>query len=182
MAANSMQIDVDLGDARREVESWQRIVGEGAVDAVDQIAVLAERFQKKEAPEGVGIPDVHLRTTIKATQESPASSVSGGSGYRKVVMPRKRTQDGWLLHRAIVGNPSTPTYTDKKPPAEPLLEWAETKLGERGIGWYLQDKIYREGHDSLPDRFIDRSVRQWEGRAEDIAQDAVESAFRSGGA
>lgn len=31
------------------------------------------------------------------------------------------------------------------PPAEPLLDWAERVVGDRGFGWYVQDMIAEEG-------------------------------------
>jgi len=174
MAGNSLQIEFDDEAAQRAVDHWQRIVGSGARDAVDQISTLAESTMKAEAPEGVGIPDVNMRTTIK-------SETTSRDPYRKVIMPHKRTERGWLLHRAIVGNPSVPTYSDEKPPVEPLMEWAGAKLGDPSAAWAIRESIYQDGHDSFPNPFIDRSFREWRSQVDRIAGDAVEQAFRTGG-
>lgn len=172
----SIEVDVD----ERAADRWQRIVGEGATDAVDQITTLAEGAMKEEAPEGAGIPRVNMRTTIKSTTKSQ-------DPYRVEVQPHKRTDDGWLLHHAIVGNPSAPTYDTSPPPLEPILQWAKAKTtpgeGEtiRDVAQNIRWSIFHDGHETLPNEFIDRSVKKWNSQVDQIASDAVEDAFGGGG-
>jgi len=172
---SELEIEVDVPS--RVEDRWKRILGGGAEDAVDQLAVLSERHMKDEAPEGVGIPRVNMRTTIKAATASQ-------DPYRVSVAPRKRTEQGWPLHHAIVEGTS---YDTSPPPLEPILQWATAKITPRegesieraaeNIRW----AIFRDGHETFPNEFIDRSVRRWEGRAGQIAQDAVDDAFDTGG-
>jgi hypothetical protein len=169
-----LEIDVDVPSAAED--RWKAILGEGARDAVDQLSILAERHMKEEAPEGVGIPRVNMRTTIKPKVESQ-------DPYRKSIAPRKKTEQGWPLHHAIIEGT---TYTNSPPPLDPILQWARAKIVTIGpieeaaerIRW----NIFREGHSSFPNEFVDRSLKRWEGRTEQIAQDAVDDAFDSGGA
>lgn len=163
--------EIDVNVDERATDRWEDIVGDGAEDAVDQLAVLAERHMKEEAPEGVGIPEVNMRTTIKAVLQSR-------DPYRKSIQPHKKTDEGWPLHHAIIDGA---TYPDERPPVEPLKRWARAKLGDAGIGWYLQEQIFEDGQKTFPNRFVDRSVSQWESRVEDIAQDAVDDAFDTRG-
>lgn len=179
----SIDLELEADEAVAGVRRASENLDEGARDAVDQLTVLAEGAMKAEAPEGAGMPDVHMRSTITTTTED-------SEGLRKVVMPRKRTGEGWLLHRAIVGTPSTPSYGDAKPPVwpgpsgdaqGPLAEWADAKVGDRNAAWAIANSIADSGHASFPNPFIDRSVRQWRTQVEDIAgsaiADAVEEAF-----
>lgn len=168
-----LQIDVDVDSAASE--RWKRLADEGGRDAVDQLGILAERFMKEEAPEGVGIPNVNMRTTIKP-------KVEGRDPYRKSIAPRKKTEEGWPLHHAIIEGT---TYTDSPPPLDPILAWARAKIvtttSIREAAQAIRWNIFHHGHSSFPNPFIDRSVKQWEGRAEQIAQDAVDDAFSGGG-
>lgn len=191
MPGASLQIELNDKQARRIVDRWKRIVGSGAREAVDQLGTLAERHMKAEAPEGVGIPNVHLRTSIK-------SKTTSQDPYRKVIQPTKRTDDGWLLHRAIVGNPSTPSY-DLDPEAAyppnvpiwvgpggdaagPIAEWASTKLGNPNAAWQIGwNWALGDGQETFPNEFIDESMDKWRGRIDQVANDAVEDAFRTGG-
>jgi hypothetical protein len=168
-----LEIDVDLpSGASRQ---WKRLAEEGGRDAVDQISILAERFMKEEAPEGVGIPNVNMRTTIKPKVESR-------DPYRKNIAPRKKTEQGWPLHHAIIEGTS---YGSSPPPLDPIMAWARAKIvtttSIREAAEAIRWNIFHNGHDSFPNEFIDRSVRKWEGRSEQIAQDAVDDAFGSGG-
>jgi len=171
-----LEIEVDIPD--RAASRWKQILGEGATDAVDQLATLSERHMKQEAPEGVGIPNVNMSTTIKSVTESR-------DPYRVSVAPRKKTDDGWPLHHAIIEGTS---YGSSPPPLDPILAWAKAKItpeaGEtmldaaQNIRW----AIFHDGHETFPNEFIDRSMKRWESRADQIAQDAVDDAFDSGGA
>ena len=171
-----LEIEVDV--PYRVDERWKQILGDGAEDAVDQLAVLAERHMKDEAPEGVGIPRVNMATTIKAHTEST-------DPYRVSIAPRKRTEDGWPLHHAIIEGTD---YDTNPPPLDPILQWASAKItpdegqtieqAAESIRW----AIFQDGHETFPNEFIDRSMKRWEGRASQVAQDAVDDAFDTGGA
>jgi len=167
----NIEVDVD----RRDADRWKQILGDGSQDAVDQLSILAERHMKEEAPEGVGIPEVNMRTTIKPRVESR-------DPYRKSIAPRKKTQEGWPLHHAIIEGTS---YTTSPPPLDPILQWARAKIvtttSIREAAQAIRWNIFHEGHDSFPNEFVDRSLRKWQARADQIAQDAVDDAFRGGG-
>lgn len=163
---------VDADDAKRAVKAWNDAVGSGGKRAVGALAVMAEDAMKAEAPEGSGFEPPSLRDSIDTVPDGPSD--------KKTVQPFKRTRKGWLLVHAVVGNPRAPRYNRKRPPAEPLIDWAEAKLGDPGLGWYLQDKIFREGQKTFPNRFVDRSIKQWEAEAEDVAGKAVRDALRGG--
>lgn len=171
MSGNSIEIEVDDDSAQRAIEAWEEIVGDGAEDAVRQLAVLAERHMKLEAPKGAGHPNVNLRTTIAAEE-------TDGNPFTMVIKPRKSTQDGWPLHHAIIGEPDTPSYDNVRPPIDPLKQWAAAKLGDASAAWPIQEKIFQEGHTSLPNEFIDRSIESWQNDIQDVADDAVADAFR----
>lgn len=168
-----LEIEVDLPDGASE--RWKRLAEEGGQDAVDQITVLAEAAMKEEAPEGAGIPEVHMRDTIKPTMESR-------NPYSKVVKPHKMTEQGWPLHHVIIEGTTGSSYSGP-PPLPPLVQWAEAKLSgdpvqaAQNIRW----AIAQEGHETFPNPFIDRSIRQWQNRADEIAQEAVDEAFEGGG-
>lgn len=169
---SDLEIEVDVPS--RAEDRWKQILGEGAEDAVDQLSVLAERHMKDEAPEGVGIPRVNMATTIKPKLESE-------DPYRKSIAPRKRTEQGWPLHHAIIEGTS---YNSGPPPLDPILSWVQGKLSTanpiqaaENIRW----NIFHDGHETFPNRFVDRSLKRWEGRSKQIAQDAVDDAFDSGG-
>lgn len=168
-----LEIEVDVPS--RAEDRWKQILGEGAEDAVDQLSILAERHMKEEAPEGVGIPRVNMRTTIKPKVEST-------DPYRKSIAPRKKTDEGWPLHHAIIEGTD---YTSSPPPLDPILQWARAKIvttttireAAEAIRW----NIFQEGHSSFPNEFVDDSLERWESRTQQIAQDAVDDAFDSGG-
>lgn len=174
-----LELSTDVAGAIASLERSKESIQAGGAETVNQLSVLAENAMKAEAPEGAGVPTVHMRSTIDTTYTN--------EGMRGVTMPHKRTSGGWLLHRAIVGNPSTPTYTGAKPPVwpgpdgdaqGPLAEWADAKLGNRNIAWALRNSIAENGHDSFPNRFIDRSIRRWQGQVNRIADSTISSALR----
>ena len=178
--ADEFSVDVDLDDAREAASAWERAVGEGGRDAVSQLSVLAEGAMKRNAPEGAGLPNVHLRNTIQALPE--------GRTLQKTIMPHKRTQEGWLLVRAIVGNPSVPRYTTNAPPVwidreggdaqGPLAQWADAKLGDQNAAWAVAQSIKDRGSQlTFPNPFVRDSFRQWRSEVDSIAGDAVEDAL-----
>lgn len=171
-----ININVELGDSVAQFNETSEDVDEAGTEIVDQLSVLAERFMKKEAPVGVGLPSEHMRDTI-TTQKSQG-------GHHAVIKPHKRTEEGWLLHKAIVGNPSTPSYGDEPPPVwsdgsgnaqGPLAEWAAAKLGDASDAWKIQNTIQEEGQRTFPNRFIDRSVNTWSSQVKSISQKTVRS-------
>jgi len=181
MPENSLDVEVEIDAALRELREDRDALEDGAERALNQLTVLAEGAMKAEAPEGAGV-STHLRDTIRTTDKR---------GLKKEVMPHKRTSDGWLLHRAIVGNPATPRYGGAKPPVwpgsggdaqGPLAEWARAKLGDRNAAWAIRESIFQSGQASFPNKFIGRSRREWEGQVERIAGRAIENALGSGGA
>jgi len=169
MTETEIEIDVDADAAKALVQSWEDAVDDGAMDAANALAVLAENAMRREAPEGAGKNPPSLRDSIDTKPE--------GRSKKKTVQPFKRTREGWLLVRAVVGQPSAPTYTDERPPPGPLLEWARAKLGDEQAGWAVRESIFQSGHESFPDPFVDRSMNEWENTVEQVAGDAVRDAL-----
>jgi len=169
MPSTEIEIDVDADAAEALVQSWEDAVEDGAMEAVGALAVLAENAMRREAPEGAGKNPPSLRDSIDTKPE--------GRSKNKRVQPFKRTSEGWLLVRAVVGQPSTPTYTDERPPPGPILEWARAKLGDEQAGWAVRESIYQDGHDRFPNEFVDRSMNEWENTVEDVANEAVKDAL-----
>jgi len=168
-SSNSIEVEVDVEAAERAAEAWEDDVDRAGKRAVRALTVLAESHMKAEAPEGTGRNNPSLRDSIDTKPESLSKTAR--------VQPFKRTREGWLLVRAIVGNPSTPTYTDERPPPGPLLEWARQKLGNAQAGWAVRESIYQSGHETFPNRFVDRSMDEWETEVEEIAGEAVRDAL-----
>jgi hypothetical protein len=167
MAKNRLSLGMDLRDAIAQMEDAPDAVEDGASRAVKQLAVLAEGPMKKEAPEGTG-RDKHLRDTIDTKFRRNGLTANVGA--------RKRTSDGELLAAVIVEVTDATSYLTQ-PPYGPLVAWADAKLGEPGIGYYLAEKIGREGHETLPNDYVDRSLDDWEGQVGDVAGDAVRDAL-----
>jgi len=172
---DEFQIDVDAADAKRAVEAWEDAAGSGGKKAVSQLSVLAENAMKRNTPEGAGLPNTHMRTTVTALPERRS--------IQKTIMPMKRTNEGWLLVRAVVGNPTTPTYTDKAPPVwidrpggdaqGPIAQWADAKLGDQNAAWAIAENIKQRGQVSFPNPFVRDSYRQWRSQIEQVATEAV---------
>ena len=173
---DDFEIEVDATEARRAVEAWEDAAGEGGKDAVSQLSVLAEDAYKQRIPEGAGIPNVNARTTVQALPEQRS--------VQKTIMAHKRTQEGWLLIRAIVGNPTTPTYTTEKPPVwidreggdaqGPLAQWADAKLGDQNAAWAVAENIKDRGTQlTFPQPVVRDSYRMWQSQVEDVANQAV---------
>lgn len=169
---NQVSIEIDDREAQRAISTWKQVVGDGAERAVQQLAVLSERYMKEEAPEGVGIPEVNMQNTISAEQVSD-------DPFGMVVKPRKTTEDGIPLHHIIIEGTDGGSYS-ARPPVEPLKAWAAAKLGDESAAWAIREKIFQEGHTTLPNEFVDESLDRWKNRTEDIAQDAVDEAFGGG--
>lgn len=165
--SDNLRIEFDDKQAQRAIDKWQEALGDGAADAVRQLVVLSERYMKDEAPEGAGIPNVNLQNTISSEQTSR-------DPFQVVVKPRKKTRDGWPLHHAIIEGAS---YGSKRPPIDPLMQWASAKLGDPQAAWPIRESIFQDGQESFPNPFVDRSVSRWEGRVQQISDDAVSSAF-----
>jgi len=171
-----LNIEVDVPS--RASSRWKQILGDGAEDAVDQLTTLAEGHMKAEAPEGVGIPNVNMATTIKSVTESR-------DPYRVSVAPRKKTEEGWPLHHAIIEGTS---YDTAPPPLDPTLAWARAKITPeagstmREAADAIRWNIFHTGHETFPNEFVDDSLDKWESQADQIAQDAVDDAFDTGGA
>lgn len=170
MTDGNVDLNVAMDDAVQRVQDTQNATEDAAEQMVEQLTVLAEGAMKDEAPTGGG-RGVHMRDTVTTTFED-----DGKTGR---VWPTKETSDGDLLASIVTGNPGPWT---SKPPADPLLDWADAKLGDPGIGWYLRDQIYQHGIQSFPDDFIDRSVDRWLGDVQDVAGAEVSAAFARAGA
>jgi hypothetical protein len=178
--ADDFSVEVDLEEAERAAEAWERAVGSGGKAAVSQLSVLAENAMKRRMPEGAGIPNVHTRNTVQALPE--------GRTLQKTVMAHKRTQEGWLLIRAIVGSPTAPTYTTDKPPVwidrpggeaqGPLAQWADAKLGDQNAAWAIAESIKNRGTQlTFPQPVVRDSYRMWRSEVDNIAGDAVDDAL-----
>lgn len=172
MSSNEINIEIGIDDAIDETKDDLQNAG---VRVVDRLSVLAERSMKEESKEGVGLPSVHMKDTIKPNKSNDR--------MKAVIRPHKKTREGWDLHRAIVGNPSTPEYGSDPPrvwsdgsgnAAGPLATWAAAKLGDRNDAWAVARSIQQDGHRTFPDKFIDRSYRQWAADVDDISDGIFE--------
>lgn len=167
MPGNDASVDVDIEAALNALDDAPDAVREGGEDTVRQLAVLAEGAQKKEAPEGAG-RDVHLRDRID-------TRFSRG-GLKANVGSRKRAQDGVLLATYVVEGTGPESYDPENPPP-PMFDWAAAKLGDASLGWAVAQSIAQDGHDTLPNRYVDRSMEAWEHQVEDVAGQQVRDAL-----
>lgn len=169
MVKNRVSVAIDADAARRKLTDLDDAVDEGATKAVQQLAVLAEGAMKKEAPEGTG-RDQHLRDSVDTKFRRQRKTANVGA--------RKRASDGTLLAIYVVEGTDASSYEDgSHPPYGPLVEWAEAKLGDPGLGYYIADRIGERGHRTLPNDFVDRSIDEWESQVEDVASDQVQAAL-----
>lgn len=175
---SEINVDLDLSEAIEEIETMDDEMAEASKEIVQQLVILAEGAMKEEAPEGVAYDGKHMRDTIKG--------VFTDNGTKATVQPHKRTDEGWLLHRAIVGNPSVPSYGDEPPPVwtdgngnaqGPLAEWCAAKLGDRNAAWQVAKNIQENGHKTFPNKFIDRSINHWQSDVEDVAEKKIQEAL-----
>jgi len=171
MPTDDIELTVDLESAIEQTDDWSDDLEAGAVRAVNQLTVLGENAMKREAPEGAGFDPPALRPSI---QTIPPRSTET---KERTIRPTKRTDEGWLLARAIVGNPSTPTYDDDKPPVRPLIEWADAKFADPSLGWAIRESIFASGHATFPNRFVSRSIDEWESDVEAVAGRAIRDAL-----
>lgn len=171
MGKNRISLAIDAESGIAAFEDAEDAIDDGATDAVHQLAVLAEGAMKAEAPEGTSTPS--LRETIDTKFRRNGLTANVGA--------RKKTQDGGLLAEVIVEGTDTGSY-----PNEPwmvrflgkrLEDWADAKLGDESLGYAVAWGIVRDGHETLPNRFVDRSLDEWEGQVEDVAGQQVREAM-----
>lgn len=172
MSANSVDIEIDMDQALGAIERLEKSVDPSTRRMVSQLSVLAEAYLKENAPEGAGT-NTHLRESV--------DTETNRQGKQAKVYPHKRTSEGWLLVRAIVGNPSVPTYDDSVPvwsgpggdAAGPLARWAAAKLGNRNAAWPIaQSWKNGGGQKSFPNPFVRDAFRQFQPEAEELAAEA----------
>ena len=169
MPSNTVELNLDIDDALRQVEALPGAVDDGASDAVKQLTILAEGAMKKTAPEGAG-RDEHLRDSIDTKFKRGGKSANVGA--------RKRASDGTLLAIYVVEG-TDPTSYDSDNPPPPLFDWAAAKLGDESLGWAVAQSIADDGHETLPNPFVDESLEIWEGQVGDVAGEQVRDALSS---
>jgi len=172
MSANDISIEIDFDQASRAFERLERNVDPSTRRMVSQLSVLAESFMKENAPEGAGT-NTHLRESVNTETDR--------QGKRARTYPTKRTDEGWLLVRAIVGNPKTPTYDQSVPvwsdgdgnAQGPLARWAAAKLGNANAAWPIANSWKGGGGQlSFPNPFVRDAFRQFAPEAEELAAEA----------
>jgi len=164
-----IDLEVSVADAVQELRDGSDAVDQGAERAVRQLAVLAEGAMKDEAPEGAG-RDQHLRDTVDTRFRR--------GGKRANIGARKRTNDGRLLAEIVVEGTDPSSYTlDDPPPVEPLMDWADAKLGDPDAAWAIRRSIAQTGHETLPNPFVARAFEDWSDQVEDVAGEAVRDAL-----
>lgn len=175
---SEINLEIDARAAAEELEDASDSIGEAGREIVDTLSMLAEKHMKAQAPEGAGSINVHMRSTIKPFKTP--------DGTAAVIEPHKNTREGWPLHHAVVGNPSTPTYGDDPPPVwtdgsgnalGPLADWSAAKLGDPNLAWPVSKSIQRDGQTTFPNRFVDRSFGAWAESAEEIAEVEIRGAL-----
>lgn len=164
-----IDIDVDVADAVEQMRDGSDAVDTGAERAVRQLAVLAEGALKDEAPEGAG-RDRHMRDSVDTRFRR--------GGKRANIGPRKRAQDGTLLATYVVEGTDPSSYSlDDPPPVEPLMDWADAKLGDPDAAWAIRRSIAETGHETLPNPFVARAFEDWSDQVEDVAGEAIRDAL-----
>jgi len=166
---NEVEIEIQRNRALRDLEELKQDIDEAGKSVANQLAIIAEAAMKREAPEGAGIPDNPLKSTIGVFPPGKGAKI-------KIVKPTKRTRAGWLLHHGIIGNPSTPTYTDERPPIPPLVEWAAAKRSGDPLteAFKVANSILARGtQETYPNPFVYRSFKNWENSIESVARKAV---------
>jgi hypothetical protein len=172
MAKNRISLGMDIAGAARAFKQGGDDVDDAASRAVRQLAVLAEGAMKEEVPEGAG-RDQSTRDSIDTRFRRQGKTANVGA--------RKRTDDGGLLAEIIVEGTDGSSY-DPSPGLVGFLgkrmeDWAAAKLGSPSLAYPVAWSIVRDGHERLPNRFVDRSLNQWEGQVEDVAGDEVRRAM-----
>lgn len=165
MPKNRVSLAMDLADAAEQVDDLPDAVDDGASDAVKQLAVLAEGAMKKEAPEGAS---GDLRDEVDTKFRRGGLTANVGS--------RKRADDGVLLATYVVEGTDPNSYDPDNPPP-PLFDWAAAKLGDSSLGWAVSQSIAQDGHETLPNDFVDRSLDTWRSQVEDVAGEQVRDAM-----
>lgn len=165
----NVELDVDIQGALDRIQATRDVTDDGARRIVRQLTVLAEGAMKGEAPTGGG-RETHMRDTITTVFED--DDLTGR------VFPTKETDDGRRLADIVTSDPGPWT---SPPPIGPLLDWADAKTGDPGIGWYLQDQIFEGGIETFPNPFIERSVDTWRGDVQDVAGNEIAGAMARAG-
>jgi len=172
MAKNRISLGIDAEDAIRQANDLPDAVDDGASDAVKQLAVLAEGAMKKEAPEGAGA-DKRMRDTIHTKFRRQGLTANVGA--------RKRTDDGGLLSEIVVEGTDASSYVATPGLvaflADQIEDWADAKLGDESAAYAVAWSIARNGHATLPNDFVDRSLDDWESQVEDVTGDKVRDAM-----
>lgn len=163
-----LEIEIDTTEAEALLDELPEKLDRGVQEALVRGGMIASEAISSEAPTGAGTRGGHLSDSVEARFVGP----------KKVeVQPRKRTGEGWLLHRAIVGNPSTPSYSSSPPPIQPLREWAAAVLGDADAAYGIQQSIFRSGHTTFPNPFIDRGFMKSKARIERTSENIIEGAI-----
>lgn len=170
MPRNRVSLGIDADDAIAQAEGFPDAVEDGASDAVRQLAVLAEGAMKDETPEGA---TGDLRDEIDTRFRRGGLVANVGS--------RATTDSGERLADFIVEGTDPSSYT-----ATPGLvaflgkqmeDWADAKLGDESLAYAVAWSIARNGHDSLPNDFVNRSLNKWEDDVEDVTGEQVREAM-----
>lgn len=161
-------VEVDVREAIQALENANDALEGGAREAIDQLMVAAEGPMKAEAPAGSG-RGAHMRDSIETQWYEDLAART---------VPTKQASDGNPLVGYVVGEP-LPSYSPSNPPpAGPLIEWADAKLGDPSAGYAIQYTIAHSGHSSFPDPFVDRAISQWESQVDTVASRAISKAIQ----
>ena len=52
-------------------------------------------------------------------------------------------------------------------------------MGDESLGWAVAQSIADDGHETLPNPFVDESLEIWEGQVGDVAGEQVRDALSS---
>jgi len=169
MAKNRLSLGIDVDSAVRQMDGAEDAIDDGASSAVRQLAVLAEASMKDEVPEGSGDTRDSIDTRFRR------------GGKTANVGARKRTQDGDLLAEIIVegtdGSSYDPSVGLARFLGKRMEDWARTKTGDAQNAYPIAWSIIRDGHATLPNPFVDRSLDDWEDRVDDVAGTEIRQAL-----
>jgi len=171
MVENPVEVDVDVGGARRALDEVGDGIDDGTKQSIRQLTVLAESVIKREAPEGSG-RDRHLRDTVDTRFKR--------GGLRATVGPRKRVGDENILLAAILAD--DPQWDPDNPPSlESLRAWTAAKWGDGSLAAAarLQASLVDDGMESAPNEFIADAFEQWVRRVEDLTGREIRSEIGS---
>lgn len=153
-----MGLEVEVEPALRELEEIRERMDDSIPVALERMGEVFGDAISREAPRGAGaVGGGHMAESVETRFFGP----------REIeVQPMKRTQEGWPLVNAVVGNPRTPRYTSKRPPIGPLMVWAAAVLGDPGAAWGVRENIFQRGHATFPNPFVDRGFIRARPKAE----------------